>query len=144
MLRYDGRSRSGTEEQEFFVVIPLEDVAKLPDGVLDLEDEKLGGPAAFFRETATGPALYLEQEANTAPLRRLRDCVAEGQIKLIDCIGDLRAMGAPDAMDAPDFAAFEENEFEAISREAAVGMIASFRQARQDAQHDHSSLSGPC
>ena len=143
MLRYDGRMLLDLGEQEFFVVIPLEDVAKLPEDVLDLGRAEIGGPTAFFRQTPSGPALYLEQESNNAQLCKLRDYVAAGRIGLIDCIGDLRAMGAPGCMDAPKFAAFEENDFASIDPAQAIDAIETIRQERHEAGNDHSSLSGP-
>jgi hypothetical protein len=111
-MRYDGVRVDG--ENYFFVVLPLEDLAKLGLAPLGLSINDIDGDTAFFRETAAGPCLYLEMETHADRLSRLYQKSKDEEFLILDCIGDLRLMGAPLQMRAPDIAAYDENDFPEI------------------------------
>lgn len=121
MLRYDGKSIAGASI--FFAVLPVADLAKLPGLGLNLSEQDIDGETAFFRETPQGVSLYLEADTHSDRLLGLREMARAGQVHLLDCLGDLRIMGAPDNLDAPQQAAYEENGFPEVDARTGIMLL---------------------
>jgi len=121
MLRYDGKAIDG--ENIMFVSLPVADLAKLPAPGLDLTERDIDGETAFFRETPGGVALYLEAETQSSRLQILRDLAVSGAIGILDCVGDLKIMGAPGNLQAPERAAFEENDFAEVDPRIGLALL---------------------
>lgn len=121
MLRYDGKSIDGASV--FFAVLPIADLAKLPGPGLNLTEHDIDGETAFFRETPQGVSLYLEADTHSDRLLGLREMARAGHVHLLDCLGDLRIMGAPDKLDPPRQAAFEENDFPEVDARTGITLL---------------------
>lgn len=144
MLRYDGKA--GADRDRFFVVIGIEDMAKLPGDPFSQLPPRLAKGDAFFRDTAAGPSIYLEHESCARTLAGIRDLAASGAIKLIDAIGDIRLMGGPHDLRAPEEAAFEQNGFAPIDPvegfRALMDLVEQRSNAPADPQ-DEAGFTGP-
>lgn len=125
LLRYDGKQIDG--ENIMFVAMPAADLAKIPEPGLGLTEADIDGETIFFRETASGVYLYLEAESQAERLKALREMAAAGEVRLIDCIGDLKVMGAPEDLQAPEFAAFEQNGFAEVSPRASMALLSDLK-----------------
>lgn len=140
-MRYDGVRVDG--ENYFFVVLSVDDLAKVSETPLDLALEDIDGDTAFFRQTPSGPCLYLEMETHVDRLADLHQLARDGEIKILDCIGDLKLMGAPLEMRAPDVAAYQENGFPEIPAEIGYDLMSRMARlhARARIEDEDSSLS---
>ncbi|MBW3243554.1 hypothetical protein KUV57_12850 [Epibacterium sp. DP7N7-1] len=133
MLRYDGKSIDG--ENIMFVCLPIADLAKLPAQRLNIAEPDIDGQTAFFLETPGGIALYLEAETHSDRLNTLREMALSGEISILDCVGDLKIMGAPSNLQAPERAAFEENDFAEVDPKIALALLSELSKDHLKARY---------
>lgn len=144
MLRYDGKA--GADRDRFFVVIGVDDMSKLPGDLFSQLPPRLAKGDAFFRDTAAGPSIYLEHETCAQTLSGIRDLAANGEIKLIDAIGDIRLMGGPHDLRAPEEAAYEQNGFASIDPAQGFTALMDLVEQRLNVPacpQDEAGFSGP-
>lgn len=135
LVRYDGKRIE--DENIMFVILSVADLAKLPPEVMDLREADIDGETAFFRETPAGVSLYLEADTHAERLMALRNFALSGPLGLLDCLGDLRIMGAPDALRAPARPAYEENDFGVVDAKSALRLLEDLSCGIELARKDH-------